>query len=88
MAFSGSVDEQFTQAQAAVKEFTKDPGNDVKLQLYALFKQATSGDVAGKRPGFTDPVGRAKYDAWSKVKGTSQDAAKEQYTAVVAGLAG
>jgi len=88
MAFSGSVDEQFAQAQAAVKGLTKDPGNDVKLQLYALFKQASSGDVAGKRPGFTDPVGRAKYDAWGKVKGTSQDAAKEQYVGIVTGLVG
>lgn len=88
MAFTGSLDEQFAQAQAAVKTLASDPGNDVKLQLYALYKQATSGDASGKRPGFTDPVGRAKFDAWSKVKGSSQDAAKQQYIDTVAGLLG
>ncbi len=88
MAFTGSLDEHFAQAQAAVKTLTTDPGNDVKLQLYALYKQATSGDASGKRPGFTDPVGRAKFDAWSKVKGSSQDAAKQQYIDTVAGLVG
>ena len=67
---------------------TTDPGNDVKLQLYGLYKQATSGDVSGKRPGFTDPVGRAKYDAWSKAKGATQDGAKQQYIDTVAGLLG
>ena len=54
--------------------------------LYALFKQATSGDVEGKRPGFTDPVGRAKFDAWSKVKGLSHDEAKQQYISTVSDL--
>ena len=88
MAFTGSLDEQFAQAQDAVKGLTTDPGNDVKLQLYGLYKQATSGDVSGKRPGFTDPVGRAKYDAWSKAKGATQDGAKQQYIDTVAGLLG
>ncbi len=59
MAFTGSIDDQFAQAQEAVKGLTKDPGNDAKLRLYALYKQASSGDASGKRPGFTDPVGRA-----------------------------
>jgi diazepam-binding inhibitor (GABA receptor modulating acyl-CoA-binding protein) len=48
---------------------TKDPGPQVKLALYALFKQASDGDVKGKRPGFTDFVGRAKYDAWAALSG-------------------
>lgn len=88
MAFTGSLDEQFAQAQDAVKALATDPGNDVKLRLYALYKQATSGDVSGKRPGFTDPVGKAKYDAWSKVKGATKDGAKQQYIDTVAGLVG
>lgn len=88
MAFTGSLDEQFDQAQQAVKGLPKDPGNDVKLQLYALYKQATSGDAAGKRPGFTDPVGRAKFDAWAKVKGTASTAAKQTYIDVVGRLLG
>ena len=86
MTFSGSLDEQFEQAQAAVSTLTQDPGNDTKLAIYALFKQATQGDVTGKKPGITNPVGRAKYDAWSKLKGTSADEAKQQYVATVAAL--
>jgi diazepam-binding inhibitor (GABA receptor modulating acyl-CoA-binding protein) len=86
MAFTGSLDDQFAQAQDAVKSLSSDPGNEAKLKLYALYKQATSGDVSGKRPGFTDPVGRAKFDAWSQNKGTSQDAAKQQYIDTVTGL--
>ena len=56
------------------------------LRLYALFKQANEGDVTGKRPGFTNPVGRAKYDAREKVTGLSSDDAKEQYIALVESL--
>jgi len=88
MAFTGSVDEQFAQAVEASKGLTTDPGNDAKLKMYGLYKQSTSGDVAGKRPGFTDPVGRAKYDAWSQTKGTSEADAKQQYIDMIAGLAG
>lgn len=80
------IDDAFTSAQNRANELSNDPGNDVKLQLYALYKQASSGDVAGKRPGFTDMVGRAKYDAWSKVKGLGQDDAKQQYVALVDSL--
>lgn len=86
MAFEGSLDEQFAAAQEAVSKLSSDPGNEVKLRLYALYKQATAGDVSGKRPGFTDMVGRAKYDAWSKVKGLSADDAKQQYVDAVSAL--
>jgi len=70
----------------AVKDVAKaktDPGNDMKLRLYAQFKQATDGDAAGERPGFTDFVGRAKYDAWSKLKGTSIEDAQKAYVKLV-----
>jgi acyl-CoA-binding protein len=77
---------KFEEAAAAVKKLKEDPGNDVKLQLYALYKQGSEGDVAGKRPGFTDMVGRAKFDAWAKVKGTAQDEAMKQYIALVKSL--
>ncbi|MGB9372987.1 MAG: acyl-CoA-binding protein [Jiangellales bacterium] len=73
------VDAEFTQAQQDVQALSDDPGNDAKLKLYALYKQATSGDASGKKPGRFDMVGRAKYDAWSKVKGLSSDEAKQQY---------
>jgi diazepam-binding inhibitor (GABA receptor modulator, acyl-CoA-binding protein) len=74
-----SLDDEFEAAVKAVGAGSKDPGNDVKLRLYALYKQATLGDVTGKRPGFTNPVGRAKHDAWASVAGTSQDDAKRAY---------
>ena len=77
---------EFEQAALAVKGLTVDPGNEVKLRLYGLYKQATEGDVAGSRPGFTNPVGRQKYDAWAKLSGTSPEAAREQYVAIVRDL--
>jgi len=77
---------EFDQAVAAVADLTNDPGNDTKLRLYALYKQATVGDADGKRPGFTNPVGRAKYDAWAKLTGTSSDQAEADYIAEVARL--
>ncbi len=56
------------------------------LKIYALYKQASAGDVDGKRPGFTDMVGRAKYDAWDGLKGTSQDDAMQQYIDLIEDL--
>ena len=56
------------------------------LQLYALYKQATDGDVEGKRPGFTDMIGRAKYDAWVAIKGTGTDDAMQRYVDLIASL--
>jgi diazepam-binding inhibitor (GABA receptor modulating acyl-CoA-binding protein) len=70
---------QFEKAAQEVQSLPKKPDNDTLLRLYALYKQATVGDAGGKRPGFTDPVGRAKYDAWEKIKGISKDQAMQQY---------
>ena len=55
------------------------PSNELKLDMYALFKQATEGDVKGKRPGITNFVGRAKWDGWNKLKGMSADQAMQTY---------
>ncbi len=77
---------QFEQAQSDVKTLSKRPGNDDMLALYALFKQGSQGDVSGSRPGMLDMVGRAKYDAWAKVKGTSKDEAMKKYVEKVAAL--
>lgn len=74
---------QFEAASAAVLNAKKDPGNDLKLKLYANYKQATEGDVKGEKPGFTDFVNRAKYEAWAKLKGTSPDKAMEGYIKLV-----
>lgn len=78
-----SADENFQEAQARVKQLSRTPSNQDLLELYALFKQGTQGDVQGSRPGMMDFKGRAKYDAWAGKKGMSPDAAKGAYVALV-----
>jgi acyl-CoA-binding protein len=78
--------QQFEQAAKEVNQLSTRPDNDTMLKLYALYKQATVGDASGNRPGFTDFVGRAKYDAWAEVKGLSQDAAMQRYIDLVTDL--
>ena len=78
---------KFEDAQARAKKLTKTPSNDDLLELYALYKQGTSGDVSGSRPGMLDLKGRAKFDAWTKKKGTSKDDAMQKYIAFVDKLA-
>ncbi len=77
------IKKQFEKATKDIAKAKKDPGNDLKLRLYAHFKQASEGDVAGDKPGFTDFVGRAKYDAWAKLTGMSQDDAMKAYVKLV-----
>ena len=74
-----SLQEQFDQAQADSKNLPERPDNMTLLKIYALYKQATTGDTDGKRPGFSDMVGRAKFDAWEGLKGTSKEEAMQQY---------
>jgi acyl-CoA-binding protein len=76
----------FEAAVASSKSLPERPDNATLLKLYALYKQATEGDVEGKRPGFTDMVGRAKYDAWAAIKGTSGDDAMQQYVDLIESL--
>lgn len=76
----------FEAATVAAKSLPQKPDNETLLKLYALYKQATAGDVSGSRPGFTDFVGRAKYDAWAKIKGTSSEAAQQSYVDLVTSL--
>ena len=79
-------DDAFETAQREVQGLPRKPSNDELLELYALFKQGTVGDVSGKRPGAFDFKGRAKYDAWSKVAGKPSAQAKTDYVALVAKL--
>ncbi|XP_066591009.1 acyl-CoA-binding protein homolog [Prorops nasuta] len=81
-----SLDQKFEEAAEAVKALTKRPTDEELLELYALFKQATVGDVNTPRPGMFDMKGRAKWDFWNKKKGTSKDKAKEEYVAYVDNL--
>jgi diazepam-binding inhibitor (GABA receptor modulating acyl-CoA-binding protein) len=76
-------DEEFSAAQARVKQLSKTPASDELLELYAYFKQATVGDAQGSRPGMLDFKGRAKFDAWSARQGMSSDSAKSAYVALV-----
>jgi diazepam-binding inhibitor (GABA receptor modulating acyl-CoA-binding protein) len=79
---------KFEDAQKRVKQLKQTPSTDDLLALYALYKQATSGDVSGSRPGMIDFKGRAKYDAWAKKKGVGKDPAMTDYVALVDRLAG
>lgn len=82
-----SDEERFREAQERVEKLSKRPSNDELLELYGLFKQATSGDVRGKRPGMLDVKGRAKHDAWSARRGMAKDAAMREYVEAVERLA-
>ncbi|MES2076455.1 acyl-CoA-binding protein [Rugamonas sp. DEMB1] len=83
-----SLQEQFQQAQLDSKNLSERPDNMTLLKMYALFKQASSGDASGDRPGFTDMVGRAKYDAWAALKGNSTEEAQQQYVDLIEELKG
>ncbi|MES2261281.1 MAG: acyl-CoA-binding protein [Pseudomonadota bacterium] len=78
-----SLQAQFDQAMADSKNLPERPDNMTLLKLYALFKQGSTGDVEGSRPGFTDMVGRAKFDAWAALKGTAQEQAQQQYVDLI-----
>ena len=78
-----------TAFEEAVKNSTslsERPDNATLLKIYALYKQATEGDNEAKKPSFTDMVGRAKWDAWEKLKDTSSDDAKQQYIDLINSL--
>ena len=76
----------FETAVANSKNLSERPDNQTMLKLYALYKQASTGDNADKKPGFADMVGRAKWDAWNGFKGTSTDDAMQQYIDLVESL--
>lgn len=78
--------EDFTAAVTRSKELTTRPSNEVLLQMYSLYKQASEGDVTGSRPGMMDFKGRAKYDAWAKLKGKGNDEAKQEYIDLINSL--
>lgn len=81
-----ALKDDFLKASEDVKNLSSRPDNQTLLELYALFKQATEGDVSGTRPGLLDLKGRAKYDAWNLKKGIPKDSAMTDYIALVARL--
>ena len=76
----------FEAAVANSKNLSERPDNATLLKIYALYKQATAGDNTEKKPSFSDMVGRAKWDALEKLKGTSADEAKQQYVDLITSL--
>jgi diazepam-binding inhibitor (GABA receptor modulator, acyl-CoA-binding protein) len=77
---------EFDKAVADSKQLPERPDNMTLLKIYALYKQAASGDVEGKRPGFSDMVGRAKWDAWNELKGKSSEEAMREYIDLIESL--
>ncbi|HQQ82006.1 MAG TPA: acyl-CoA-binding protein [Cyclobacteriaceae bacterium] len=78
-----ALPEDFRAAQARSREFTKRPSNEELLTIYALFKQATEGDVVGDRPGGFDFKAIAKHDAWTAQKGKSTEQAMQDYVDLI-----
>ncbi len=81
-----SLKSRFDKAVADSKKLPERPDNATLLRIYALYKQATEGDASGKRPGFTDLVGRAKWDAWKELEGKPADEAMQGYVDLVESL--
>jgi len=76
----------FEKAVAESKKLPEKPDNMTLLKIYALYKQASVGDVDGKRPGFGDMVGRAKWDAWNALKGKGSEEAMQEYVDLIESL--
>ena len=80
------LSDRFEASVAQSKNLSERPDNPTLLKIYALYKQASGGDNAEPKPSFSDMVNRAKWDAWSKLKGTDQDTARQQYIDLIASL--
>lgn len=80
------LEARFAQAQKDSVALAERPDNNTMLKLYAFYKQASQGDVTGDPPSSFDFVRRAKFDAWSAIKGTSAEIAMQQYIDLVASL--
>ncbi|ARU03663.1 acyl-CoA-binding protein [Comamonas serinivorans] len=77
---------QFEHTVATAKDLSQRPDNPTLLKIYALYKQATEGDNDAPKPSFTDLVGRAKWDAWTKLEGTTADEAMQAYIDLIESL--
>jgi len=77
------LQQQFDNAVARSKELTQRPSNTELLDLYALFKQASEGDVSGERPGGFDFKAIAKFDAWEGLKGKTKEQAMQEYVSLM-----
>jgi len=80
--------ELFDHAATAAKSLPEKPDDNTLLKLYALYKQGSAGDVSGDKPGFFDFVAAAKYEAWEKLQGTSEEDAQSRYIELIRKLGG
>lgn len=81
-----SLQEKFENAVKESKQLPKKPDNDILLKIYALYKQATNGDVSGEKPNGFDFVNLAKYNAWEQLKGKTTEEAKQEYVDLIESL--
>lgn len=77
------LEEEFEAAAERAQNLPEQPSNDQLLEMYALYKQGTEGDVTGDRPGMMDFRGRAKYDAWAEREGMDREEAMQKYIDLV-----
>lgn len=81
--------QQFEAAAAASKMLPAKPDNETLLKLYSLYKQGSQGDVQSDPPSNPfDFVGKAKYEAWSNLKGKPAEEAMKEYIQLVDSLKG
>jgi acyl-CoA-binding protein len=83
---NNDLQSEFQAAVEGSRKLSERPDNRTLLRIYGLYKQATEGDVAGSKPGMSDLVGRAKWDAWNGLKGTAKDDAMRQYVELIRSL--
>uniref|UniRef100_A0A8C6XCE4 Acyl-CoA binding domain containing 4 n=1 Tax=Naja naja TaxID=35670 RepID=A0A8C6XCE4_NAJNA len=75
-----------TQFEAAVQVIQGLPRNgfyrpsyEEMLRFYGYYKQATMGQCQIPRPGFWDPIGRYKWDAWKSLGKMTKEEAMAAY---------
>ncbi|XP_072535451.1 enoyl-CoA delta isomerase 2 isoform X2 [Salminus brasiliensis] len=82
----GASVEDFNRAKDQLGTLKTDPGNEVKLKIYALFKQATQGQCNTPKPGMMDFVNKAKWEAWKSLGSVSQEEARQKYVDLISSL--
>uniref|UniRef100_A0A096P655 Acyl-CoA binding domain containing 4 n=1 Tax=Papio anubis TaxID=9555 RepID=A0A096P655_PAPAN len=74
---------QFQAAVSVIQNLPKNgsyrPSYEEMLRFYSYYKQATMGPCLVPRPGFWDPIGRYKWDAWNSLGKMSREEAMSAY---------
>jgi acyl-CoA-binding protein len=86
LCISKNIQKEFDDAVASLSNLKTPPSNEVKLKLYALFKQANTGNCNVDSPSIFDPVGRAKYNAWKSLENMDKVDAMKAYVETVLAL--